>query len=145
MMATKKLYPPGIFGVYLQVRDLDRSLSFYREALGLKVDWNDGTLAVLGGPYDTGDMLVIRVIDESARHHIGETGVTRLFWRVSDPVDLDAVEERLTRDSVPYQRHADEEIVGITTRDPDGTDIVLLRPDKPPLTGAPPPALYWQH
>ena len=71
--------------------------------------------------------------------------MTRLFWRVSDPVDLDAVEERLTRDSVPYERHADEEIVGITTHDPDGTDIVLLRPDKPPLTGAPPPALYWQH
>ena len=43
-MATKKLYPPGIFGVYLQVRDLDRSLSFYQEALGLKVDWNDGTV-----------------------------------------------------------------------------------------------------
>lgn len=144
-MATKKLYPPGIFGVYLQVRDLDQSLTFYQDVLGLKIDWNDGTLAVLRGPYDTGDMLVIRVIGNGARHHTGETGVTRLFWRVSDPVDLDTVEERLTRDSVPYERHADEEIVGITTHDPDGTDIVLLRPDKGPLTGAPPPALYWQH
>jgi Bleomycin resistance protein-like N-terminal len=33
-MATRKLYPPGIFGVHLQVHDLDRSVSFYQDALG---------------------------------------------------------------------------------------------------------------
>ena len=37
----------GLFGVYLQVGDLDRSLSFYRDVLALKVAWNDGALAVL--------------------------------------------------------------------------------------------------
>ena len=82
-MATKKLYPPGIFGVYLQVRDLDRSVSFYQNALGLEVDWNDDKLAVLHGPEETSDTVVIREIGEGAAHHLGEAGVTRLFWRVA--------------------------------------------------------------
>ena len=43
--------PPssGLFGVYLQADDLDRSLSFYRDVLALDVVWNDGALAVLHG------------------------------------------------------------------------------------------------
>jgi catechol 2,3-dioxygenase-like lactoylglutathione lyase family enzyme len=41
--------PSGLFGVYLQVGDLDRSLSFYRDVLGLEVVWNHGALAVLHG------------------------------------------------------------------------------------------------
>ena len=36
-----------IFSVYLQVGDLSRSLSFYRDGLGLEVAWNDDMLAVL--------------------------------------------------------------------------------------------------
>ena len=35
----------GLFGVYLQVGDLDRSLSFYRDVLALEVVRNDGGLA----------------------------------------------------------------------------------------------------
>jgi catechol 2,3-dioxygenase-like lactoylglutathione lyase family enzyme len=31
-----------MFGVYLQVADLERSLWFYRDLLALNVDWNDG-------------------------------------------------------------------------------------------------------
>lgn len=41
---------PGIFTAYLQVSDLERSLSFYQDGLGLEVEWNDGTLAVLRSP-----------------------------------------------------------------------------------------------
>ena len=37
----------GLFGVYLQASDLDRSLSFYRDVPALEVVWNDGALAVL--------------------------------------------------------------------------------------------------
>ena len=36
-----------IFSVYLQVGDLGRSLSFYRDGLGLEVAWNDDMIAVL--------------------------------------------------------------------------------------------------
>jgi catechol-2,3-dioxygenase len=143
-MATRKLHSPTIFGVHLQVRDLDRSVSFYQNALGLEVVWNDDKLAVLHGPEETGDTVVLREIGEGAAHHLGEAGVTRLFWRVADADALDRFEERLTLHSVPYYRHREGEIRGIGTHDPDGIDIVLLPPDQPPLAGTPPAVAYWE-
>jgi catechol-2,3-dioxygenase len=142
-MATRKLYRPGLFGIHLQVHDLDRSVSFYQNVLGLELVWNDDKLAVLGSPDDTGDTLVLREIGGSPRTHAGESGVTRLFWRAGDRAGLDSVEDRLTRHSVPYQRHR-EAIHGISTHDPDGIDVVVLPPDQPPLAGTPPAVAYWE-
>jgi catechol-2,3-dioxygenase len=144
-MATKKPQSPTIIGVHLQVRDLDRSVSFYQNALGLEVVWNDEKLAVLRGPDDTSDTVVLREIGESTRPPAGEAGVTRLFWRVADPADLDRTEERLSHHSVPYQRHREGEIRGISVHDPDGIDIAVVPPDQPPLTGMPPAMAYWEH
>lgn len=144
-MATTKPYRPGFFGVHVQVRDLERSVSFYQNVLGLEVIWKDDRLAVLTSAEDVGDTLVLRKVGESARPHAGEVGVTRLFWRVGDPADLDETEDRLTRHSVPYQRHREGEVPGISAHDPDGIDIVVLPPDQPPLAGTPPAVAYWQH
>ena len=74
----------GLFGVYLQVGDLDRSLSFYRDVLALEVVWNDGALAVLHSHRAPADSLVIRAIGKAARHNMGEAGVTRVHARHPD-------------------------------------------------------------
>jgi len=134
----------GLFGVYLQVGDLHRSLSFYCDVLALEVVWNDGALAVLHSHRGArADSLVIREIGEAARHKMGEAGVTRVLWRAGDPAELDSAEELLTRQQVPYQRHRDAKVSGITMHDPDGLEIVLLWvPAKVPATG-PPPWLHW--
>ena len=136
----------GLFGVYLQVGDLHRSLSFYCDVLALEVVWNDGALAVLHSHRGArADSLVIREIGEAARHKMGEAGVTRVLWRAGDPAELDSAEELLTRQQVPYRRHRDAEVDGITVRDPDGLEIVLLWiGEKVPATG-PPAWLYWYH
>jgi catechol 2,3-dioxygenase-like lactoylglutathione lyase family enzyme len=136
---------PGIFGVYLQVSDLNRSLAFYRDVLALEVEWNDGALAVLHGRVEPADTVVIREIGETARHGLGEAGVTRVFWRVWDPADLDSAEELLARQEVHHQRHRDANADGITVRDPDGLEIVLLSISKDVRAGAPPAWLYWYH
>jgi len=131
----------GLYGVYIQVGDLHRSLSFYCDVLALKVVWNDGALAVL----HSHQSLVIREIGKAARHNMGEAGVTRVLWRVGDPAELDGAEELLTRQQVPYQRHRDAEIDGITMHDPDGLEIVLLWiGEKVQVTG-PPSWLYWYY
>ena len=57
--------PPGLFGCYLQVADLDRSLSFYRDVLALEVEWSDGMLAVLHSRRVPADSLVIREIGKA--------------------------------------------------------------------------------
>src|SRR5690349_17490429 len=71
----------GLFGVYLQVGDLHRSLSFYCDVLALEVVWNDGALAVLHTHRAPADSLVIREIGKAARHQMCEAGVARVLWR----------------------------------------------------------------
>jgi catechol 2,3-dioxygenase-like lactoylglutathione lyase family enzyme len=146
MVTDNTPHPSGLFGVYLQVGDLDRSLSFYRDVLALEVVWNDGALAILHGRRAPADSMVIREIGKAAaRHHTGEAGVTRVLWRAGDPAELDGAEELLTRQQVPYRRHRDTEVDGITMHDPDGLEIVLLwTGEKVPATG-PPAWLSWYH
>jgi hypothetical protein len=76
---------------------------------------------------------------------MGEAGVTRVLWRVGDPAELDSAEELLTRQLVPYQRHRDTEVDGITMHDPDGLELVLLWiGEKVPAAG-PPAWLHWYY
>jgi catechol-2,3-dioxygenase len=132
-----------IFSVYLQVGDLGRSLSFYRDGLGLEVAWNDDKLAVLHGPDESAATLVIREVGAGAKQGLGEIGVTRIGWQVTSSADLDRAEERLTGHGAQYQR-ADEPNGGrIVTHDPDGLSVVLFLPGEPSLTGKPPPYIYW--
>ena len=94
MMTGNASQLSGLFGVYLQVGDLDRSLSFYRDVLALEVVWNDGALAVLHSRRVPADSLVIREIGTAARHKTGEAGVTRVLWRAGDPAELDSTAPR---------------------------------------------------
>ena len=118
MMTDNASQLSGLFGVYLQVGDLDRSLSFYRDVLALEVAWNDGALAILHSHRVPADSLVIREVGKAARHKTGEAGVTRVLWRAGNPAELDSAEELLTRQQVPYHRHRDTEVDGITMHDP---------------------------
>jgi catechol-2,3-dioxygenase len=145
MMTGNESQLSGLFGVYLQVGDLDRSLSFYRDVLALEVVWNDGALAVLHSRRAPADSLVIREIGKATRHKMGEAGVTRVLWRAGDPAELDSAEELLTRQQVPYRRHRDTEVDGITMRDPDGLEIVLLWIGEKALAPGPPAWLYWSY
>jgi catechol-2,3-dioxygenase len=145
MVTDNAPQPSGLFGVYLQAGDLDRSLSFYRDVLALEVVWNDGALAVLRGRRAPAASLVIREIGKAARPTMGEAGVTRVLWRARDPAELDSAEELLTRQQVPYRRHRDAEVDGITMRDPDGLEIVFLWTGEKVSAAGPPAWLYWYH
>jgi hypothetical protein len=63
---TPQLY--GLFGAYLQDGDLDRSLSFSRDAQALEVARNDAALAVLYG-HRAPPALVIRETGKTAAQH----------------------------------------------------------------------------
>ena len=134
-----------IFSVYPQVGDLERSLSFYRDGLGLEVAWNDETLAVLRGTPESAATLAIREVSGSTRPGMGEAGVARLGWQVTSRADLDSAEQRLAALGVQYRR-ADEMDGGrIETHDPDGLRVVLFLPSDPSLTRKPPPFIYRYH
>ena len=133
---------PGIFGVYVQVSDLDRSLSFYRDVLALDVGWSDGAIAVMHGPLTPADALVLRQVGKGAQRDLGEPGVTRVLWRAENSAEVDRAEEYLKGLDVSYQRHTEEHVDGITLRDPDDVEFVLLWSDLE--AGSEPPSwLYW--
>jgi len=139
------IYMPGIFTAYLQVSDLERSLSFYRDGLGLEADWNDGTLAVLRSPGTPAHTLVLREVGDGAGRRLGEVGVTRLAWQMTHPADLDDAEQRLSQHAVPFQRLGEADADRIVMRDPDGLSVILFHAGEPTLTGKPPASLYWYH
>ena len=142
-LSTETLHSPMTFSVYLQVAKLERSLAFYRDGLGLEVAWSDDVLAVLHGPGEPPGTLVIRQVGGDARRGMGQTGVTRIGWQVTNPADLDSAEERLARHGAQYQRPDDTNGNRITTRDPDGLEVVVFLPPEPSLAGKPPPFVYW--
>jgi catechol-2,3-dioxygenase len=135
----------GIFTAYLQVGNLERSLSFYRDGLGLEADWNDGTLAVLRSPGTVAHTLVLREVGDGAERRLGAVGVTRLAWQMTHPADLDDAEERLSQHAVRYQRFREADADRIVMRDPDGLSVILFHADEPTSTGKPPASLYWYH
>jgi catechol-2,3-dioxygenase len=86
-----------IFSMYLQVGSLDRSLSFYRDGLGLEVAWNDDVVAVLRGSGETAATLVLREVRGETKPGLGQTGVTRIGWQMTTRAEFDSAEERLKR------------------------------------------------
>ena len=135
----------GIFTAYLQVSDLERSLSFYQDGLGLEADWNDGTLAVLSSPGGAAHTLVLREVGDGAERRLGEVGVTRIAWQMTRPADLDDAGERLSQHAVRYQRFREADADRIVMRDPDGLTVILFHAGEPTPTGKPPASLYWYH
>lgn len=144
MVDGDELGGPGIFGVYIQVADMDRSISFYRDVLALELGWSDGAMAVMHSPVDPGGRLVLRQVGGEARRDLGEPGVTRVLWRAADSADLDRAEEYLSSLDVPHQRHRGEGPDGLTLRDPDGVEFVLLSASHE-ASAAPPAWLYWYY
>jgi len=136
---------PMIFSVYLQVGDLGRSLSFYRDGLGLEVIWNDDAFAVLRGPGESAATLAIREVSGGTKPGLGQTGVARIGWQVTNSADLDSAEERLAGHGVQYRRADAMEGGRIETHDPDGLSVVLFLPSEPSLARKPPPFIYWYH
>ena len=134
-----------IFSVYLQVGDLERSLSFYRDGLGLEVAWNDDVVAVLRGTPESAATLALREVSGSTTPGMGQTGVARIGWQVTSTADLDAAEERLTALGVPYRRDDETGVGRVETHDPDGLRVVLFLPSDPSLDRRPPPFIYRYH
>ena len=134
-----------IFSMYLQVGSLDRSLSFYRDGLGLEVAWNDDMVAVLRGSGETTANLVLREVRGETKPGLGQGGVTRIGWQMTTRAEFDSAEERLKRYGGKYERTNVGDGSRIVTHDPDGLSIILFLPGEPSLAGRPPPFMYWYH
>jgi uncharacterized protein YbjT (DUF2867 family)/catechol 2,3-dioxygenase-like lactoylglutathione lyase family enzyme len=118
--------PTGIYSLAVQVRHLDRSLAFYRDLVGLRLQHQEGQMAQLHGYGDTAPSLVLLEVGGHAPRLGGGSGLVRVAWRVDKQADLDLAEQLLQREGLTYQRRREEGLDIVDTRDPDRTHVLLV-------------------
>jgi catechol-2,3-dioxygenase len=106
------------------VRNLDRSVSFYRELLGLDVVDSSTTAALLATP--DGSQLVLRQFGNNAPHPLGAIGVQYLTWSTASKDDLDRRTEILRRNSAYRETRTDEDVTVVEGRDPDDVPVLIF-------------------
>jgi catechol-2,3-dioxygenase len=108
------------------VRSLDRSVSFYRELLGLTVADASTTAALLVNDDDT--QLVLRATGENAPHPLGSIGIQYLTWTVPTRADLERRAAILRQHSAYQETRTDGEATVVEGRDPDDLVVMLVYP-----------------
>jgi catechol-2,3-dioxygenase len=125
------------------VRNLDRSLKFYTEVLGLAVIDRSPTAVLLGE--DGGPQLVLRAFGENAAHPLGSLGVQYVIWMTDSRDDLDRRTALLQQRSALKETHSHDDAVLVEGRDPD--DLVVMigyrPPGQPALHGLPARVYAW--
>jgi catechol 2,3-dioxygenase-like lactoylglutathione lyase family enzyme len=111
-------------GAIMFVRNLDRSVTFYRELLGLQVADHSPTAALLLN--DDGSQLVLRSFGQNAPHALGSIGPQYLTWTTASKDELDQLAETLRRQSAYRETRTDGEITVVEGRDPDDLTVMLV-------------------
>lgn len=118
-----------MFGsVVLFVRDLERSIDFYRELLLMNVTVRATTAALLVGTDDV--QLYLRGVGANAEHFVGSVGVQYVVWVADGFDDLRRCEGVLRRWS-SYVSSTDRTAGGFAMlegRDPSGIPVVIVYP-----------------
>jgi catechol-2,3-dioxygenase len=109
-------------GVVLYVRDLGKSMAFYRELLKLDVCDSTPTAALLC----TGDgpELILRAVGQASSHPLGQLGVQYVVWSLPSRDELDRCEQLLRQRSAYRDTRVTEKTTLLEGHDPD--DIVVM-------------------
>ncbi len=117
--------------VCLTVSDLERSVAYYRDAIGLRVLARDGAEASLGAG---GEALVHLVEVPGALASRGHTGLFHLALRVPERADLARWLAHAARDRVPLAGLSDHFVSeALYLQDPDDHGIEIYRDRPRPL------------
>jgi catechol-2,3-dioxygenase len=115
------------------VQQLDRSVSFYRDVLGLRVVDSSPTAALLISP--AGAQLILRAMGSSVGHPLGSVGLQYVIWTADGRADLDRCERVLKDRSAHLSTRSSGEVTLVEGRDPDGMVLMIAYPgpDQVPL------------
>jgi catechol-2,3-dioxygenase len=136
----------GVGHVVLKVTDVERSLGFYRDALGLKVvaraDFGAGPMVFLSAGQNHHDVALLEVGADAGRPERGDIGLLHVALKIGSDLDtLRAAKDELERHGAPIKYVVDHRVSqSIYTADPDGNQVELYV-DADPATWRADPAL----
>jgi catechol 2,3-dioxygenase-like lactoylglutathione lyase family enzyme len=124
---------PRLGSVVTFVSDLDRSVRFYTELLGLEVADRSSTAALLHSA--EGSQLILRAMGGNAAHALGSIGVQYAVWTAAGEEDLHRSEQVLKDRGAYTQTRTGAGAAAVEGRDPDGVVVVITYPgpDRAPL------------
>ena len=127
--ATKIAADTTVGAVHLTVADLDRSISYYENAIGLRVQSREGAVARLGA--DGGEELLVLYEEPGAQPVRGHTGLFHFALLLPDRHALAQWLIHAAQDRIPLSGMSDHLVSeAIYLRDPDWHGIEIYR-DRP--------------
>ena len=128
-MTNNTIHPDTVLGyVHLTVSDMERSLEFYQQSLGMKVHRRENGVAYLGA--GQADLLMLTENPEAQRAR-GTTGLYHFAILVPSRVELAQSLKRIAETRTPVEGFSDHLVSeAIYLPDPDGNGIEIYR-DRP--------------
>jgi catechol 2,3-dioxygenase-like lactoylglutathione lyase family enzyme len=125
------------------VGDLEVSVNFYSDVLGLEVTDRDATAALLAE--EGRSPLILRAMGQDAARAPGSTGIQYVIWAAAGQSGLDKAERALKRHSAYVETRQGEGCTVVEGRDPDGCPVLLAypAPDRLPLRELPARIYAW--
>ena len=125
------------------VQDLDRSVRFYQDVLGLAVADRSPTAALLASA--AGTQLILRATGSQGTHALGGVGVQYLIWTASDEDDLHRCERALTERSAYRDTRSSGGLTVVEGSDPDDITVMIgyPGPDQVPFDTLPARIYGW--
>jgi len=121
---------PELGHVVFYVRDLDRSVAFYRDIVGLAVKGRifNNRAALLSGGRTHHELLLIQVGDAPGPLAGRRIGLYHVGWKVGDHLDdLRAARDRCLQANQPIDGMSDHTVSqSLYLRDPDGNEVELF-------------------
>lgn len=108
------------------VADLERSVVFYQELLGLDVAVRDEAAALLVSP--DGNQLYLRSMGKRVQHPLGAIGIQYLVWTAESEEDLQRCERVLKAQSPQVTSTTVDGFRMVEGRGPDGVPVVVTYP-----------------
>jgi catechol 2,3-dioxygenase-like lactoylglutathione lyase family enzyme len=108
------------------VRDLQASVGFYADVLGLAVADRSTTAALLLNT--EGTQLILRAMGHEAPHPLGSVGVQYVVWTAAGPEDLGRCERVLKERAAHRETRSSGKVTVVEGRDPDDIAVVVVYP-----------------